>query len=251
MIFVIGLLAIQVFLIIDVIRNGRNQMWIMALMFLPMASTAAYFIVEILPRFQHHRHVRTARAQISAKLDPKRELRAARDQLDIAQTTANRLRLADALTDLGRHAEALPLYQAAVGSGRPDLRTGEKYTRSLFQNDRSTDGLAVLDAMQQPSTVSDRDRIGVLRARLLEELDRKDEAAALYDDIVARFPGDEVRCRYAALLLAQGRTPKATSLLEEVEHRIKRLPREQRTANAAMYDWAMRELARMRSSVAG
>ena len=34
MIVYLAILAIQVMLVIDVIRNGRNQLWIMALMFL-------------------------------------------------------------------------------------------------------------------------------------------------------------------------------------------------------------------------
>ncbi|WP_277754262.1 hypothetical protein [Sphingomonas glacialis] len=34
-------IAIQAVCVIDVIRNGRNQLWIMALIFLPVASTIA------------------------------------------------------------------------------------------------------------------------------------------------------------------------------------------------------------------
>ena len=58
--------------------RGRNSFWIMALIFLPVASALAYFIVEILPSLQHNRHVRVARQTMVEKLDPERELRAAR-----------------------------------------------------------------------------------------------------------------------------------------------------------------------------
>ena len=34
-----AIIAVQVAMVIDVIRNGRNRIWIMALMFLPVAST--------------------------------------------------------------------------------------------------------------------------------------------------------------------------------------------------------------------
>ena len=60
-------IAIQVLCVIDVIRNGRNQLWIMALVFLPLASTIAYVVLEVYPRFQGNRHVRTARATVAAK----------------------------------------------------------------------------------------------------------------------------------------------------------------------------------------
>lgn len=246
MIAFVAMLAVQVLLVVDVIRNGRNQLWIMALIFLPMASTIAYLVVEVVPRFRNHRHVRTARAQIGARIDPERDLRGAREQFDIATTPANMIRLADALTDLGRHKEALPFYRDSIGRIRPDLRTGEKLARSLFQNDQPADALDMLDTMQQPSSSGDRDRIAMLRARLFEELGRKPEAEAIYADIVTRMAGDEARCRYAALLLADGRVAAARSLLEEVDQRRKRLTRQQIDPDAVMYDWASRELGKLR-----
>ncbi|HMI39891.1 MAG TPA: hypothetical protein VK485_01515 [Sphingomicrobium sp.] len=246
MILFIAMIAIQVALIVDVIRNHRNSLWIMALVFLPMASTIAYLIVEVLPRFQHHRHVREAKALVIEKLDPERELRAARDALDVAKTVANRMRVADALTDLGRHAEALPYYRNAIGSTRPDLRSGEKYARSLFLNDRADEALGVLDGMTQPTAQSDRDRIGLLRARILEELGRTDEALPLFADVSTRLPGDDARCRYAALLIKLDKRRDARTVLEEVEGRAKRLTRQQRAAEGPMYDWATAELGKLR-----
>src|SRR4029450_1110719 len=132
MILYIAIIAIQVACIVDVIRHGRNTIWIMALMFLPMASTIAYLIVEVLPRMKHNRHVRNAQAQFVEKLDPERELRAAREALEVAKTAANRIRYADALVSHGRHAEAVPLLRDAIGTGQPDYRTGEKLARSQY-----------------------------------------------------------------------------------------------------------------------
>lgn len=36
-------------------------------------------------------------------------------------------------------------------------------------------------------------------------------------------------------------------LLDEVEHRLKRMDRHQRAPHAAMYDWAMAELPKLRT----
>ncbi|MDP9422677.1 MAG: tetratricopeptide repeat protein [Pseudomonadota bacterium] len=247
MIIYAAIIAIQVALIIDVIRHGANRVWIMALMFLPMASTIAYVIVEVVPRMKHNRHVRQAQAQIIEKLDPERELRFARDALDLAQTAANRMRYADALVARGRHAEALPFYRDAIGTGPADYRTGEKLARCQYLSDRSEEALATLDAMKAPSAPSDKDRIALLRARIFEDLGRDDEAGAIYADLVDRFPGDEVRCRYAGLLLKQGRKTEARRLLDEVEHRLKRMDRQRRAENGPMYDWAMSKLKELRA----
>ena len=246
MIFYLLILALQVYCVIDVIRRGRNSLWIMALIFLPVASAIAYFIIEILPSLQHNRHVRAAKQTVIEKLDPERELRAAQQALDIADTMANRLRVADALTELGRHSEALPLYQRGAGP-RPDFRTGEKLARSLFLNDKPDEALTVIDALPSVTGQSDRDRATLLRARILEDLKRNDEALALYGDIAERVPGDEARCRYAALLLKVGKKAEARRVLEDVEHRMKYIDRHSRVENAPMYDWAMKELGALRT----
>jgi hypothetical protein len=246
MILYLLVIAFQVFCIVDVIRRGRNSIWIMALVFLPLASGIAYFIVEILPGLQGNRHVRAARQKIADTIDPERELRAAQHALDVADTMANRIRVADALTALGKHAEALPLYRSGAGA-KPDFRTAEKLARSLFLNDRPQDALAALEALPKVTAQSDLDRVKLLRARVLEDLGRSDEALDLYADIVDRLPGDEARCRYAALLLKVGRKAEARQVLEDVAHRMKHLDRHTRQAEAPMYDWAMRELTGLRT----
>jgi hypothetical protein len=240
------LVAIQVVCIIDVIRNGRNQYWIMALIFLPVASTIAYLIVEVLPGMQGNRHVRMARANVVQALDPDREVRAARSALDLTDTVANRVRLADALAALGKYGEALPLYHEAVAMGPVDIRTAEKVARAEFETGDAAGALERLDEAPPSSTQSDRDRQGLLRARILDQLGRKDEALAIYADLVTRLPGEEARCRYAALLIDQGWDKKAQAVLEEVESRMKRLTRHQRAAEADMYRWAMDQLGKLR-----
>jgi len=246
MIVYLAILALQIFCVVDVIRRGRNTIWIMALVFLPVASALAYFIVEILPTLQHNRHVRAARQTVVEKLDPERELRAAQQALDVADTMANRLRVADALTELGRHSAALPLYQRGAGP-RPDFRTGEKLARSLFLNDRPDEALSVLDALPNVTAQSDQDRAKLLRGRILEDMGRSDEALALYGDVMDRMAGDEARCRYAALLLKVGRRGDARRVLEEVEHRMKYIDRHTRASQGPMYDWAMNELTTLRT----
>jgi len=246
MIVYLALLLVEVACIVDVIRNGRSQLWIMALIFLPVASTIAYVFVEVLPGMQGNRHVRTVRAKAVAAIDPEREVRAARSALDLTDTVANRLRVADALAALGKYGEALPLYHEAIAMGPVDRRTAEKLARAEFETGDAAGALARLDDSPPPSAQSDRDRQGLLRARILDQLGRRDEALAIYADLVTRLPGEEARCRYAALLIEQGWDKKALVVLEEVESRMKPLTRHQRAAEADMYRWAMDQLGKLR-----
>ena len=246
MIIYLAMIAIQILCVIDVIRNGRNQLWIMALIFLPVASTIAYVIVEVLPGMRGNRHVRTVHAKALAAIDPEREVRAARSALDLADTVANRLRLADALSALGKYGEALPIYREAIAMGPADPRTAHKLARAEFETGDAAGALDTLDANPPASGQSERDRESLLRARILDQLGSKDEALAIYADLVTRLPGEEARCRYAGLLIEQGWDNKALTVLEEVESRMKRLDRGQRAAEANMYRWAMERLGQLR-----
>ena len=93
---------------------------------------------------------------------------------------------------------------------------------------------------------SDRDRVALLKARILEDMGKTDEALELYADVCERVAGDEARCRYAALLLKGGRKGDARKVLEDVEHRMKYIDRHTRAAESSMYDWAMTELSSLR-----
>jgi hypothetical protein len=106
--------------------------------------------------------------------------------------------------------------------------------------------LSVLDGLPSVTGQSDRDLAALLRARVLEDLGRYDDALQLYGNIADRFVGDEARCYYAALLLKVGRQSDARRVLEEVDHRMKYLDHFSRRSLAPMYDWAMRELTGLR-----
>ncbi len=248
MIFIMGSVLIQILCIVHVIKTGRNQMWIMAIGFLSLIGCAAYVIAEILPGMGHNRHVRTARAQVTAMVDPERDLRQATDALKLANTAANRIAVADAYAALGRHFDALPYYREALNMvpGK-DPRTRFRLAQSLFETGDLAGTLELLDQLPPINSIGETDKRQLLRARALGELGRNTDASLIYDDIILRVPGEEARCRYAALLLKTNQEARARTILEEVEGRMKRLNRTQRSAESEMYDWAMGQLAMLRT----
>ncbi|MES2443734.1 MAG: PLDc N-terminal domain-containing protein [Pseudomonadota bacterium] len=246
---ILATIACQIICVIHAIKQGRNQVWIMLIVFVPMIGCIAYFVVEVMPDLRNDRRVRGARAKAAQALDPQREVRAARAALDLADTAANRLRLGDALAALGRHEEAITFYRESIRmtAGEADPRTQGKLATSLYESGQGAEALALLDAVAPPAGQSERDRQLLLRGKILEHLGRRSEALALYEDVVTRLPGEEARCRYAALLIAEGWDRKAMKVLEEVEQRMKHLDRHQRAAEADMYRWAGEALAALRA----
>ncbi|THD35037.1 MAG: tetratricopeptide repeat protein [Sphingomonas sp.] len=243
-----GSILCQVACVVHCIRLGRNQFWIWPLIFFPVVGCLAYFIIEVLPGMQGNRHVRVMKAQAAKAIDPEREVRNARDALGLADTIANRIRLADALAAVHRPGEAIPLYREALAAQpMADPRTETKLANALFEDDQVDAALATVEDIKEPSGQSERDKLNLLRARLYDHVGRQDEALAIYRDIVTRMPGEEARCRYAALLIELGRKREALGVLEEVEDRMKRLDSYQRRDDAEMYRWAVDKLRELRA----
>lgn len=240
-------ILIQIACAVHCVRGGRNQMWLMVIIFLSIPGCLAYAIFEIFPDFAGRREVRAVRQAAAKALDPERDLRRAREALDIADTAANQAGLADALGALGRWAEAIPHYERAEAKA-PGVDRGLrlKLAVACFEAGRSDRARALLEELPPSGSQSENDRAALLLARLLEEDGEQARALAIYADVGERLPGAEAQCRHAALLIARGRPAEARPLLEEAEKRAKRMDRYERAKQADMYDWAAETLAELR-----
>lgn len=239
-------IALQVACIVHVFRNGRNTAWVMAIAFLPMIGMLAYFIVEIMPNLSRDRRVQQVRANIADSIDPERRVREARDAVAFSDTIANRLEYGDALMIRERYDEALKQFREAERmSPHNDRAIGMRIAEAAYDAGLVADALAALDRLPETGSQSERDRRDLLRAKIAELDGRTGDALALYRAIVDRVPGDEVRCRIAALLIADGDKAGARAVLKEVEMRMQRTPPAMLKSNADMYGWAKRMLAEL------
>ena len=244
----LGIMVMQILCAVHCVRRGRNQGWLMLIIFLPLLGSLAYIFMEVLPGVSQSRGVRTAKAAAVRKLDPERELRAARDGLDIADTAANHISVADRLTELERWAEAVPYYEQGLAKApRKEHRIMLRLARACFEAGQTARAREALEALPETNSHSERDRANLLLARVLEEQGEQERALALYADASLRLPGAEAQCRQAALLMQLGRTIEARFVLEEVERKVTRLDRYERARERDMYDWAARTLQELRA----
>ena len=119
-----------------------------------------------------------------------------------------------------------------------DAKIETKLAHALFEDGQFADALAIIDRQETPIAIGEADRLAYLRARTLAEMGRADEALAIYREITTRLPGEEPRCRYAALLLEQGKSEDARAVLADVHKGVKNLRQQDRIANAEMFAWA-------------
>jgi hypothetical protein len=247
MIFFIVTILVQIVCVVHLIRNNRPSLWLWAIILLPIAGSAAYAVVEILPGLGQRREVRAVKAAAVRKLDPGRELRAAREAVDMADTAATRTALADALAESGDWGEAVRHYREAVSKTPGKDRTARlKLARACLEAGNTAEARRLLESLPESASPSENDRAALLLARSLDELGECDRALDLYRELGERMPGAEAQCRQAALLIAGGRAPEAVGPLEEAERRARRLDKMERRKDSEMYDWASRTLAELR-----
>jgi hypothetical protein len=219
----------------------------MVIIFLSLPGCFAYAVLEIFPRYAGSREVRSAKAAAIRRLDPEREVRAARDALDLADTSANHIALGDALAARGSAREAVGHYREALAKARgADRATQIKLARAELETGDAASARTHLETLPESNSPSETDRANLLLARALQECGENERALEIYMDVGQRLPGGESRCRAAALLLSLGRKGEARILLEDVGALVKRLDRFERRQNKDMYDWAARTLSELR-----
>ena len=243
-----GSILIQIACAVHCVRGGRNQMWLLVIIFLSLPGCLAYFIFEILPELMGRREVRAVRQAAVKAMDPERELRRARDGVEVADTAANRIALADALVAHGRWGEAIAHYDIAESKAPGvDRPTRFKLALACFEAGKSARARELLETLPPSGSQSENDRATLLLARLLEEDGEEERALAIYAEVGERMPGAEAQCREAALLLKLGRRREALAPLVEAERRAKRMDRHERAKQSDMYEWAARNLAELRA----
>jgi len=242
----LAVILIQILCAVHCVRTGR-QNWLMLIILLPFLGSVAYFLMEVLPGLSQRREVRAAKEAAVKAIDPERELRAARERLELADTASNQIAVADRLAELERWNEAAEHFRTGIAkSPAPERGPGTRLAIVLYEGGRAAEALDVLDGLPETLSPSEGDRAKLLRAKILEKLGEDAEALELYAEAGERLPGGEAQCRAAAVLIRLGRPGEAVVALEEVERRLKLVDKRERAKQRDMYDWAMRELAGLR-----
>ena len=243
-------ILVQILCAVHCVRHGRSPMWLTVIIFLSIPGCIAYALFEILPEYRGRREVRLAKAAAVKKLDPERDVRAAREALELAYTAANCTTLADALAEQGRWREATTHYAQALAKtpGGGDRALKVKLARAYVEDGNAAEARDLLRSLEPSGSAAENDRTALLLARSLDDSGDSDAALALSEDLGHRLPGAEAQCRQAALLVRLGRPQEAVPLLEEAGRRASRIDRYERARDSDMYDWAARTLAELRTA---
>jgi hypothetical protein len=220
------LLAIDVALVFHASKTGRAQPWAYIILMVPGIGALAYVVVELVPEWLGTYQGQKARARIGRALNPEKTYRLLKDELEIADTIANREALAEECLALGRFDEAREQYDAILTmplGEEPGILLGR--ARAEFGLGRFTEARATLDDLRSRWPTWESADGHLLYARSLEEDGHIDEAIAEYHALSAYYAGAEPRVRHGLALRKLGREAEARALLADVVLRMSRAPK--------------------------
>jgi hypothetical protein len=220
------LVALDAMLIVHAAKTGRLCPWASIILLLPGIGVLAYLLVELVPEWMGSIQGQQARHQIANRLNPERRYRGLTDQLQIADTIANRVALADECLALAKFAEAKEHFAAVLArplGDEPHYRLGK--ARAEFGLGQMDEALATLDGLRQRWPDYQSADAHLIYARALDDSGRPEEALTEYQALAAYYPGAEARVRYGLLLARLGYQHEATTLLTETLNQLRRAPK--------------------------
>lgn len=235
--------VIDIALIVHAARTGRFMPWGWIILFLPGIGALAYVVVEIAPAWFGSRSVRQARGQIAGALNPTRRYRELRDQLEIVDTIANRVALAEECVTLGKFDEALGQYNVILANPigqEPAFMLGKAHAQ--FGLGDAGGAVATLDELKRTWPSYQSPDAHLLYAIALDKAGRNEEALTNYEDVGRYYPGAEPRVRQAQLLQRLGRAAEAKEIASDVARTLSRAPAHVRR-NQAQWLAAAKQIA--------
>src|SRR3982074_2846540 len=148
---IILLLAlINIVLIVHAAKSGRFSPWGFIILMMPGIGALAYVAMELIPEWFGTYRGRQAQKSVGRAFDPDKHYRALKDQIELADTVANRAALAEECLALGRYREAEENYDVILArpiGNEPGYLLGK--ARAVFGDGRFAETVALLDQLRR------------------------------------------------------------------------------------------------------
>ena len=216
---------VQLFFVVHAYRSGAPRYWVFVILAFPVAGCLAYYFLEVFPRSREAVSARRAARSLARTFDPHKALRARMDQLEVCGSIDNRVALAEECLAAGLPAEAVTLYRSTLAGayeGDPHLRFG--LARALVERRAWDDAADAVERLRKDHPCHRPNETRLLHARVLEGRGETESAAAEYRELVPAFVGLEARCRYGQLLERLERRDEARAVFDAAAAQAKRNP---------------------------
>ena len=236
-------IALQVGLIVHVIKTGRNWLWLWVLIppAIGLFGCIAYIAVEIIPDLFRSRTGQRTKRGLNKVLDPHADLRRYESEARIGGNVASLQRYAEELTRQGRYDEAIAEFRKALTGlyeHDPNIMLG--IARAQFGKGEPAAARATLDDLIRLNPDFKSAEGHLLYARALETEGNVTKAMEEYKALAPSYPGAEAAVRYALLLKAQGQPDEARRVALDLLEEARIAPPHYRRAQKSWLDQAER-----------
>jgi hypothetical protein len=237
-------IALQVLLIIHVIKTGRERYWIFILIFIPIAGTLAYFFVEILPSLLSNPNTARLKTRIGDSVNPGRKITELEQQLDLSDTMENRKRLADGYIQAGSYEQAIAMYESClVGIYEDDTYVLSSLAEAYYRNQDYPKANTVLEKLKNQGELSRQYNACLIYVKVLEATGSVEQAEQEYQALESTYPRLEVLFNHGKFLKSRSKDIEARSKFEEVVKIGRQLPKHALKLERKWLTLAQKELA--------
>lgn len=209
-----------------IIRTGRSPLWIMAVALGQALGWIAYIVFALLPDMLRSNSARRFADNVANAADPGRGYREKLRNVEQVGSVDSKRALAEECIRMGRFTDAVELYESAMqgplGGSDPALLKGLGRARMLSGDGAGAEALFVTLKEVDPAAFDADAELDYARALALQA--KNDAAVAQYEKVVARYPGEEARARFALLLESLGQQARAQALFVEILKSVKGAP---------------------------
>src|SRR3977135_2537138 len=167
------LTLINIVLVVHAAKSGRFSPWGYIILMMPAIGAIAYVAVELIPAWFGTHQGQQARKSVGRALDPDKHYRALKDEIERADTIANRAALAEECLALGRYREAEENYDVILAKpmgDEPGYLLGK--ARAVFGDGRFAETVGLLDQLRERWLDFESADGHLLYARALDESGR-------------------------------------------------------------------------------
>lgn len=236
---------LQIICILHALKTNRKD-WIYILIFLPGVGCIIYIIRELLPEFRYS----GVNGATIKTLFPGGRIKELERNLKIADTDANRLRLAEECArqqDFDRAMELTEVCLKGIYAKNADMMLN--MGRYAFGAGKYQESLTWLDkALVEKKNKFYRPEDELLFAKVLHKCGDSVRAESAYKQIIRVHHSIEGRYNYGLLLKEEGRNEEARNQFNTVLEERNLHPKHVRRINAQWFSASRKELAKLKAA---
>lgn len=240
---VLAVVLLQVFCVVHALKRGYPYHFVTIILLFPLIGPLAYLIIEMGPTL-YYRHFRHLINHIRPKEDPYQQL--VRLQKDVRHhpTIDNQHRLAEIYMQIGQFNEALTLLNNLLQrqfATDPYLLLDK--ARALFALSKYQEAKSALELLVVENPAFQSPQCQLLLARTLSALGQVQSANDEFEKLESHYHGLESSYYFLQHLKKQNNHPRAREILNNMHHRLQRIPSHYRDTEKNWLKQAQQEKA--------